>query len=135
VNSSVEKTASVVGNDTKPRPFGTVLRDLLIERGMTTGIGNPDWVTFARALPDVSYESLRKAVTGERPPGIKIMESAAAALDVDPDVFWEHQLAHAQRSFNPAEVGEAAAFANLQAWLQLSSGTSEAAQSERRRRA
>jgi hypothetical protein len=112
---------SVVGSNNKPRPFGAILRDLLIERGITTGIGNPDWVTFARTLPDVKYESLRKAVTGERQPGIKIMQSVASALDVDPDVFWEYQLARVQRSFNPSEVGEAVAFANLQAWLGSSS--------------
>lgn len=122
MDCSVEKSESVAGNDNPPRPFGAVLRDLLIERGITTGIGNADWVAFARMLPDVSYESLRKAVAGERQPGIKIMQSVASALGVDPDVFWEHQLAQAQRSFNPSEVGEAVAFANLQAWLELSSG-------------
>jgi len=116
-------SVSVVGNNNKPRQFGAVLRDLLIERGITTGIGNPDWVAFARALPDVSYESLRKAVTGERQPGIKIMQSVASALGVDPDVFWEYQLAQAQRSFNPSEVGEDVAFANLQAWLESNSRT------------
>jgi hypothetical protein len=118
VNCTVEKSARVGGNNYKPRPFGVVLRDLLIERGITTGIGNPDWVAFARTLQNVSYESLRKAVTGERPPGIKIMRSVASALGVDPDVFWEYQLAQVLRSFNPAEVGEEVAFANLQAWLE-----------------
>jgi hypothetical protein len=122
VNCTVEKSAYVGGNDNKPRPFGAVLRDLLIERGITTGIGNADWVTFARMLPDVSYESLRKAVTGERPPGIRIIQSVASALSVDPDVFWEHQLAQAQRSLNPSEVGEEVAFANLQAWLESPTG-------------
>jgi hypothetical protein len=120
VNCGVEKSASVVGNNNKPRPFGTVLRDLLIERGITTGIGNPDWVAFARALPDVSYESLRKAVTGERPAGIKIIQSVASALGVDPHLFWEYRLAQVQRSFNPSEVGQEVAFANLQAWLERS---------------
>ena len=45
------------------------------------------------------------------------MQSVASALGVDPDVFWEHQLARARRSFDPSEVGEEAAYANLQAWL------------------
>jgi hypothetical protein len=120
VNCTVEKSTPVGGNNDMPRPFGAVVRDLLIERGITTGIGNPDWVAFARTLPDVSYESLRKAVSGERQPGIKIMESVALALHVDPDVFWEHQLAQVQRSFNPAEVGDGVAYANLQAWLERS---------------
>jgi hypothetical protein len=120
VNFGVEKSAPVVGKNNKPRPFGAVLRDLLIERGITTGIGNPDWVAFARSTPDVSYESLRKAVTGERPPGTRIMQSVASALAVEPDVFWEYQLTEVQRSFNPSEVGQEVAFANLQAWLERS---------------
>ena len=120
MNFTVEKSTPLGGNDNKPRPFGAVLRDLLIERGITTGIGNPDWVAFADTLPNVSYEALRKAVTGERQPGLKIMRSVASALDVDPDVFWEYQLAQVMRSFNPAEVGEEVAFANLQAWLEQS---------------
>jgi hypothetical protein len=48
------------------------------------------------------------------------MRSVASALGVDPDVFWEYQLAQVQRSFNPAEVGEEVAFANLQTWLEQS---------------
>lgn len=120
MNFAVEKSTPLGGNANKPRPFGAVLRDLLIERGITTGIGNPDWVAFAHTVPNVSYESLRKAVTGERQPGLKIMRSVASALDVDPDVFWEYQLAQVMRSFNPAEVGDEVAFANLQAWLEHS---------------
>jgi hypothetical protein len=118
VSIGVEKSTPVVGNNNMPRPFGAVLRDLLIERGITTGIGNPDWGAFAGTLPDVSYESLRKAVTGERPPGVKIMEVVASALGVDPDVFCEHQLAQVRRAFTPSEVGLEAAYANLQAWLE-----------------
>ena len=103
MNCTVEKSAHVGGNDNKPRPFGAVLRDLLIERGITTGIGNADWVTFARMLTDVSYESLRKAVTGERPPGVRIMQSVASALKVDPDVFWgdPNLLRPSERSIRP----------------------------------
>lgn len=102
------------------RSFGQIVRDLLIERGYTTGIGNPNWSGFAQALPDISYESLRKAVTSERDPGVKIMESVAAALGVSPDIFWEYQLAQAQRAFDPKEVGEDEAYANLQQWLAAS---------------
>lgn len=108
---------AIPGGNTKPRPFGAVVRDLLIERGITTAIGNPNWMEFAHSLSDVSYESLRKAVTGERPPGVKIMEAVSAALEVEPDTFWEYQLAQAQRSFDPTQVGDEEAFQNLQAWL------------------
>lgn len=99
------------------RPFGAVVRDLLIERDMVTAIGNPNWMAFSHELPDVSYESLRKAVTGEREPGQKIMEAVAAYFGVEPDTFWEYQLAKAQDQFDPRVVGEDVAYANLQAWL------------------
>lgn len=99
------------------RPFGAVVRDLMIERGMTTAIGNPNWPELAAQLNGVSYESLRKAVTRERDPGIKIMEAVAAALSVEPETFWEYQLAHVRDMFDPREVGEDQAYANLQAWL------------------
>lgn len=99
--------------------FGEVLRDLLISHGCTTsGIGNPDWAGFAQDLGDaVSYESLRKAVTSEREPGLKIMEAVAEALGIKPDIFWEYRLAQARRCFDPREVGAAEAYKNLQLWL------------------
>ena len=99
------------------RAFGEVVRDLLIERGYTTAIGNPDWPRFARDVDGVNYESLRKAVTRERTPSMKLMESVAATLDVEPLVFWEYELARARRSFDLRYVGDDEAFANLQKWL------------------
>lgn len=99
------------------RSFGEIVRDLLIERGYTTGIGNPNWAGFAQELAGVSYESMRKAVTGEREPGVKIMESIAEKLGAEPDIFWEYRLAQAQRAFDPREVGEEAAYANLLKWI------------------
>ena len=99
-----------------PRSFGTVVRDLLIEQDRTTPLGNPDWAAFAKVLPGISYESLRKAVTGERDPSPKIMETVATALDVDPGRFVEYRLWQARRRFDPAEVGSAAALRNLETW-------------------
>ena len=32
------------------RSFGVHLRDLLLEKGVTTRIGNPDWAGFAQLL-------------------------------------------------------------------------------------
>jgi hypothetical protein len=69
------------------RPFGVVVRDLLIQSGKTTGMGNPNWAGFVDELEGISYEN---------------------------------QLAKARAAFDPAEVGEATAFANLQAWIKAS---------------
>lgn len=111
---AMARSRSAAGS--KPRPFGAIVRDLLIERDMVTAMGNPNWPEFALQLEDVHYESLRKAVTGERHPGPKIMESVAKALGVDASIFWEYQLYEAQQAFDPKVVGEDAALANLTAW-------------------
>ena len=95
------------------RSFGVVLRDLLIERGLTTSMGNPNWSAFADSMEDVHYETLRKAVTGDRAPAPVLMERVAAALGVEPDVFEEYALWRAQRMFDPREVGLEAASENL----------------------
>lgn len=99
------------------RSFGHVLRDHLLESGYTTGIGNPDWPRFAQELDGINYESLRKAVTGEREPSVKIMESCASALGVEPTIFWEYQLAQVRNGFDLGSVSADVAFANLQRWL------------------
>jgi hypothetical protein len=105
------------GHVSAPRAFGEVVRDLLIERGYTTAIGNPDWPRFARDLDGVNYETLRKAVTRERVPSMKLMELVAASLEVEPTTFWEYELARARRSFDLRHVGDDEAYANLQKWL------------------
>ena len=33
------------------RPFGAVVRDALIERGLVTAMGNPNWAAFVAANP------------------------------------------------------------------------------------
>lgn len=98
------------------RTFGEILRDLLIDRGMTTAIGNPNWSEFARDLANVHYETLRKAVTGDRRPNLELMESCAGALGVDPTVFPEYALQLAQREFDPTVVGSELAMKNLELW-------------------
>lgn len=104
------------GVTSKPRPFGAVVRDLLIEKEMTTALGNPNWRAFAGSLEGIQYESLRKAATGERWPSAKIMEAVAEMLGVSPSVFWEYELWLAQRQFDPREVGHDAALAALIEW-------------------
>jgi hypothetical protein len=98
------------------RPFGVTLRDLLLAKEVTTPMGNPDWAGFAQLLPELHYETLRKAVTGERHPAPKVVEAVSDALDVPPDTFAEYRLWNTQRLFDPREVGFDTAIANLEAW-------------------
>lgn len=108
-----------VAKDDSFKTFGTVLRDELIARDITTGMGNPNWSAFAQLLDTVKYETLRKAVTGERQPSPKVMEEAAAALDRKPEeLFVEYRVWMAQRMFDPREVGVSAALANLDKWAE-----------------
>ena len=109
--------SSRTGRAPRRQPFGQVLRDLLIEHRYTTALGNADWPRFALELDGIRYESLRKAVSREREPSVKIMRACANALNVDPAIFWEYQLAEARRAFDIRAVGEDEAFANLQRWL------------------
>ncbi|HEX7254954.1 MAG TPA: hypothetical protein VF236_03425 [Gaiellaceae bacterium] len=87
------------------RPFGAKLRDLLIENGITTRMGNPDWAGFCQLLRDVHYETLRKAVVGERHPAPKLIEAVTDALDLPPETFAEYRLWEARRQLDPQEVG------------------------------
>jgi hypothetical protein len=97
------------------RPFGAALRDLLLERRITTRMGNPDWAGFAQQLPGIHYETLRKAVVGERPPAPKVVEAVSDALSVAPEEFTEYRLWTARRQLDPQEVGLEQAVRNLEA--------------------
>jgi hypothetical protein len=101
---------------THPPTFGAVLRTLLIEAGIVTRIGNPYWTEFVNRLPGITYESLRKALVGERPPSEKILVAAAQALGVSPTVFTEYRLLEARRALDPNEVGWDRAMRALQRW-------------------
>ncbi len=79
-------------------------------------MGNPDWTSLAGRTPGVNYESLRKAIVGERAPSEKIMIAAAQALDVKPAVFTEYRLLKARRSLDPDYVGWSAATKALNQW-------------------
>jgi hypothetical protein len=98
------------------KTFGVALRDLLIEREVTTPMGNPDWAGLAQMMDGIHYETLRKAVTGERHPAPKVIEAVSDALGVRPEFFAEYRLWKAQRQFDPREVGLDTALKNLQAW-------------------
>jgi hypothetical protein len=64
----------------------------------------------------VHYETLRKAVAGDRPPTAGLMEACAKLLGIEPDVFAEYQLHLVQREFDVGEVGWDSALANLRRW-------------------
>jgi transcriptional regulator with XRE-family HTH domain len=98
------------------RRFVVVLRELLIERGITTKLGNPHWMALTAAIEDVSYETLRKALVGERNPSAKILERVAEQLDVTPETFAEYRLSQVQQLFDPRAVGIDAALASLAVW-------------------
>ena len=100
------------GSAAEPR-FGEIVRDLLIERGFTTALGNPNWMAFSKTVPGLHYETLRKAVVGERVPHPDLMEKIAAALGVEPTTFPEYRLAEFSKQFDPREVGIDAALEAL----------------------
>jgi hypothetical protein len=62
---------------TTDRQFGAALRALLSDRPeFLTKTGNINWASVAEAMP-IYYETLRKAVAGERQPSRPLMELAA----------------------------------------------------------
>jgi hypothetical protein len=103
-----------------PRRFGAVLRDLLIAKGVTTRMGNPDWTGFSQQLPKIHYETLRKAGVGERYPAPKLIDAVCDALSVEPSTFIEYRLTQVQTRFDPREVGFELAVRNLQSFEKTS---------------
>lgn len=99
------------------RPFGAALRELLLELDITTPVGNPDWAGFANRV-GVNYESLRKAVAGERVPPETLMESVARELEVSPLYFVEYRLLEARKRYDVREVGFEDALRNLERWAE-----------------
>jgi len=101
---------------TNPPQFGAKLRELLINNGIVTRMGNPDWTALVQQMPGVSYESLRKAIVGERAPSEKIMRKVSQALDVEPTVFAEYQLLQARSALDPDQAGWESATNALKRW-------------------
>jgi transcriptional regulator with XRE-family HTH domain len=97
------------------KPFGRALRELLEEANITTPIGNPDWSSFAKRI-GTNYESLRKAVAGERQPPRQLMESVAEELAVDARYFAEYRLLVARDLFDVGKVGFDSALEHLSRW-------------------
>lgn len=114
----VQKSGTVADGS---KTFGLVVRDYLLNAGITTGMGNPNWSEFAAKIPGLHYESLRKAVTGERTPAPALMERVAEALGIEPTEFIEYQAWQAQRMFDPREVGLEQVEENLRLFAQARS--------------
>lgn len=109
-------------SDHTERPFGVALRDLVLalnDEAFLTPSRNVNWMEFAHATTErrgVKYETLRKAVAGERPPGLSLIETVSDALGIEPTFFAEYRLAQARQSFDPGAVGFDAAMKNLRAY-------------------
>jgi hypothetical protein len=100
-------------------PFAIALRELVLEHDYTTGTGNPNWSAFSAELNQVHYETLRRAVAGERPPSLLLMEECARVLRVRPEYFLEYRVHLAKRDFDPREVGVDRALQNLRTWASV----------------
>lgn len=101
------------------QPFGKALIPLLREHDeYLTGIQNVNLRAVAAALDNVHYETLRKAIAGERLPSLRLIEQVAELVGVKPDYFAEYQLALARRDFDIGEVGWEQAMRNLREWDQ-----------------
>ena len=99
-----------------PGSFRDVLYSHLVERGIVNKLGHPNLVAFAELLDGYKYETLRKAIAGDRQPTHGLMEACAAALDISPQEFLEYRIWEAQRQFDPREVGMTVALENLASW-------------------
>jgi transcriptional regulator with XRE-family HTH domain len=99
------------------RPFGDALLDLLRDEDVyLTGTGNVNLRAFARDLDGVTYQTLRRAITGERRVTLELLEECARVLRVRPDYFAEYRIEQVRRLFDPAEVGIDAALRHLSDW-------------------
>lgn len=108
------------GNPDPPR-FAVVARALFQAREeFLTHTGNINWMAVSEQLPGVHYETLRKALAGDRQPTVELMEAVARLAEVDPTLFVEYRLHLARREFNVREVGFETAAANLKRWAEAS---------------
>lgn len=119
MSAAVLRIGSLAVSDPSEQHFGQRLHRLLLEREeFRTRTGNINWRTVAQALDGVHYETLRKAVSGERLPSVALVEQCAELAGVSPDEFAEYRLAQAQLAFDVREVGWDQAMENLRAFAQ-----------------
>lgn len=103
------------------QPFGRAVNDLLRESEWVTATGNPNVHAFAAQLDGIHYESLRKAMAGERLPSPALIEEVARVLRVRPDHFVEYRLLETQAQFDVRRVGFERALENLADWAKRQS--------------
>lgn len=96
--------------------FGDALTVLCRDQGFVTATGNVAWSEFSRRVPKYHYESLRKAVAGERLPSSELMEAVAKPLGVEPTHFVEYRLLRAQGAFDLKRVNLEKALQHLAHW-------------------
>jgi hypothetical protein len=75
-----------------------------------------NWHAFALQLEGVHYETLRKAITGQRHPSPAVIEQVATALALQPSYFLEYRLHEARRELDPAVVSLEQAANALSTW-------------------
>lgn len=100
------------------RPFMRALAEALrdTKHPAVTDDGNVNWAIFARDLPRMHYETLRKIRSGDRQLDAAAIEEISTAAGVDPTYFAEYRLIKARESFDPRVVGLDQALKNLEAW-------------------
>ena len=109
--------AATMALEPTTKPFGRALGDLLRDNDFTFETGNPNWHAFARELEGFHYETLRKAVAGQRNgPSHELMEEIARVLRIDPSHFVEYRAWQAQQAFDPNVVGMEKVLENLERW-------------------
>ena len=108
-----------MADETSAQPFmralARVLRDS--DHQSVDEEGNINWSTFARDLPTIHYETLRKIRVGERALDMAAIEEIAKAAGVPPEHFAEYRMMQARQLFDPKEVGFDQALANLRRWF------------------
>lgn len=127
VGTTRRRREKVLPEQTEKR-FGIALRDLVLaldDQRFLTPNGNVNWMEFVHETMEplgVKYETLRKAIAGERTPSVSLMEMCAKALGIKPEFFGEYRLAQALHAFDPTEVGYEEAMKNLRVWAAAQKG-------------
>ena len=84
-------------------PFRDRVQRLATERGLsTTQVG---YLAYSDQQNGTSPSTFQKALRGERPLTISLVEAVADTLGVSPEEFHEYRLAVARRQLDEREVG------------------------------
>lgn len=98
------------------RPFMRALAEAMRENKHPAVLddGNVNWAIFARDLPRMHYETLRKIRSGDRQLDMRAIEEISAAAGIEPTYFAEYRLMAAREMFDPRVVGFDQALKNLE---------------------